>query len=98
MEDYLNRSKLMIEDELKKMTEKDKNSKMRFYMEKDWVKFLKMFYFTYLQPNSYQLLVINPKKQLRSYEIKSAMGLDQNAALPMQIITLLLREFIGISS
>ena len=57
-----------------------------------------MFYVAYLHPNSQKILVINPKRQLRSYEIKSGLGMDHNASIPIFIIEIVLKEFVGVNS
>ena len=99
MDEFLDRAKNLVHEELIKMTNKERYSKLRsFPTEKDWIKLLKMFYLTYLDPKSYYILVPRPTKQLRSFEIKSGLGIDQTISLPMFIVSIILKEFYGVNS
>ena len=98
MEDFKTKANFLIRQELKKMPEMERRSKMRSYStEKDLNNLLKMFYISYIDRYSHYKLVVKPRKQLRSYEIESALSIDSKSPFPWFIITILLKEITGVS-
>ena len=91
--EYIAEMTAIVDYEISKMSDSEVNTRLKIFKKKEYrTELFKRFFSAFIAPEGHFCLIRSPNGTLKSYEIKTALGIDTKINLPIMIMNVLIKK------